>query len=177
MKHAALPTTALALLLLTQCHKDDPDPLSQLPEATQTGANTFGCLVNGQVWRPGGNDGTSNYSVYYDPTYAQGTLSVATYRLTGNGTDQQIISINSDSMRTTGAYKLKVLGHHQVGFGDHRTRCDYFSTDPGTYCKGSFTITRLDYKAGIVSGTFAFTLYKAGCDTVKVTQGRFDKHL
>ena len=36
---------------------------------------------------------------------------------------------------------------------------------------------RLDLSAGIIAGTFAFTLYKPGCDSVRVTQGRFDKKL
>ena len=30
-------------------------PLEQLPPATQTGANTFGCLVDGEVYIPKGN--------------------------------------------------------------------------------------------------------------------------
>ena len=178
MKQFLLP--ALALLLLTQCQKEqaDPDPASQLPPATQTGANTFGCLVNGQPWTPQGNDGTSNYSVYYDPAYAQGTLSVATYRLTGSGTDQQVLGFYSDSLRNTGIYRLRTMGHHGAAFANKlTTSCTYLGTDPSTYCKGVLTITRLDYKAGVVAGTFSFTLAKAGCDTIKVTQGRFDKHL
>ena len=48
-----LPLLA-ALLGLSQCTKDDPE--AGLPSATQTGANTFGCLVNGQVWTPKGNN-------------------------------------------------------------------------------------------------------------------------
>jgi len=39
------------------------------------------------------------------------------------------------------------------------------------------TISRLDLQAGVISGTFAFTLYKPGCDSIRVTQGRFDKKL
>jgi hypothetical protein len=174
------PTPALllaALLGLSQCKKNDPDPASQLPPATQTGANTFGCLLNGQPWLPGGNDGTANYSVYYDYTYAQGTLSVATYRLTGKGGDEQDLGLNSDSLRTTGTYKLRAMGHHQASFINATTNCRYYATDPGTYCQGTLTITRLDRALGIVSGTFAFTLARPGCDTIKVTQGRFDKKL
>ncbi len=38
------------------CSKDDDqssqDPVSQLPEATQTGENTFGCLLNGEIFLP-----------------------------------------------------------------------------------------------------------------------------
>jgi hypothetical protein len=172
------PALLLAALLgLSQCKKNDPDPASQLPPATQTGANTFGCLLNGQPWLPGGNDGTANYSVYYDYTYAQGTLGILTYRLSGAGSDQQTIGINSDSLRTIGIYKLRAMGRHQASFADRKTSCRYYATDPGTYCRGTLTITRLDRTLGIVSGTFAFTLAKPGCDTIKVTQGRFDKKL
>ena len=39
------------------------------------------------------------------------------------------------------------------------------------------TVTRLDRTAGVVSGTFEFTLTKPGCDIIRVTQGRFDKKL
>jgi len=39
------------------------------------------------------------------------------------------------------------------------------------------TITRLDNQAGIISGTFSFTLYKPGRDSVRVTSRRFDKQL
>ena len=66
------PTALLlvALLSLSQCKKNAPAPAAeQLPPATQTGANTFGCLLNGQPWMPQGYNGTSNYSVYYDPIY------------------------------------------------------------------------------------------------------------
>ena len=47
-----IPLLLLATLLgLSQCKKNDSgpaDPASQLPPATQSGANTFGCLLNGQ---------------------------------------------------------------------------------------------------------------------------------
>ena len=39
---------------------------------------------------------------------------------------------------------------------------------------GQLTVTRLDTKAGIVAGTFHFKLWQPGCDTIKVTQDRFD---
>ena len=166
-----------ALLGLSQCKKNDPDPVDQLPPATQTGANTFGCLVNGQAWTPRGNDGFSNYSVSYDPTFRQGALSVAAYRLSGSGIDQQTVGFSSDSVRSTGVYTLKKGGKHQAGVVDRTTKCQYYSLDKDTYGRGSFTITRLDLQVGIISGTFAFTLYKPGCDSIRVTNGRFDRKL
>ena len=46
----------------TQCCKEKPNnnndnDIPGLPPATQVGANTFGCLVNGVPWVPQGNNG------------------------------------------------------------------------------------------------------------------------
>ena len=170
-----------ALLLLTQCSKckNDPqpnDPADQLPPATQTGANTLGCLVNSQPWTPQGNAGTSNYSLYYDRSYRGGNFGVNTYRLSG-GFAQYII-FGGDSIAAIGAYSLS-HAPRTVFFLDNRkpTACQDYSGQAGQYSRGTLVITRLDLQAGIVSGTFAFTLYKPGCDSIRVTQGRFDKKL
>ena len=163
------------LWVLLGCQKDDPNPVDQLPPATQTGANTFGCLVNGQAWTPQGYDGGSNYSVVYDPSYAHGTLNISVYRYRGDESSKQIMAIYSDSLRTTGNYPLVKNGRQEALFKDRKIGCEFFW---GTYFRrGSLTVTRLDLQAGIVSGTFAFTLYKPGCDSVRVTNGRFDKRL
>ncbi len=42
------------LIVLFSCKKDD-----LLPAATQNGANTFGCKVNGKTWIPDGGGGFS----------------------------------------------------------------------------------------------------------------------
>ncbi|MEJ7914030.1 MAG: hypothetical protein WKF70_12800 [Chitinophagaceae bacterium] len=54
-----LKLSAAFLLLLTvlfsfQCRKSKSE-LEQLPPATQTGAETFGCLVNGKAFKPKGS--------------------------------------------------------------------------------------------------------------------------
>jgi|GEM_PF-4482748 len=51
-----------------------PEPKEELPPITQTGANTFGFLLNGQVWLPKGSDGTPNLTSSYDPTFMGGHL-------------------------------------------------------------------------------------------------------
>lgn len=168
-----------ALLGLSQCKKKDaPRPEEQLPPATQTGANIIGCLVNGQLWTPQGNNGSSNYSVVYDPSFRQGTLNIAAYRYANSQAKQDAIGVFSDSLlSSTGRYKLRTLGHHGAGYVNGAANCTYYSTDATTYCRGELIITRLDKQAGIISGTFSYTLAKAGCDTVRITQGRFDKRL
>ena len=173
-----LPTPLLlaALLGLSQCKKKDPDPVSQLPPATQTGANTFGCLVNGQPWTPQGYNGTSNYSITVDPTYHGGNVDIRAYRYTDNLI--QSIILGGDSIKSMGSYSLAATTK-SVFFTDLHLlpACQNFDGKAGQYRQGNLTITRLDLQAGIISGTFAFTLYKPGCDSVRVTQGRFDKLL
>ena len=167
-----------ALLGLSQCKKkSDPDPVDQLPPATQTGANTLGCLVNGQVWTPQGNDGYSNYSVSYDQN-PYGVLDLTAYRYQQTPTNNyQYIVIFASGLRSPRSYDLRNSINTRVSLNDRVTGCYLSSRDTLTYHKGTLTITRLDTQAGIISGTFAFTLYKAGCDSVRVTEGRFDRKL
>ena len=48
---------SLITLAFVSCDKDDnpqtTNPVNQLPAATQIGANTFGCLLDGKVFKPG----------------------------------------------------------------------------------------------------------------------------
>jgi hypothetical protein len=64
----------LCLLTLTQCSrcKNDPTPTDQVQPATQTGANTFGCFVNGQPCTHSANNGTANYVMLYGPGFHRG---------------------------------------------------------------------------------------------------------
>ena len=171
-----------ALLGLSQCKKKDPGPPptpeSLLPPATQTGANTFGCLLNGQPWTPSGFDGRSNYSVSYDPTYNGGTLSITAYRYFGQAPkSRQDMVLGAINLNNAGTYQLNLPNERVAGFRDWQTGCEFLQSE-NTYRRGTLTITRLDVQAGIISGTFDFTLYKSSCgDTIKVTQGRFDKKL
>ncbi len=162
-------------VLLFQCKKQNPEPIEQLPSITQTRANTFGCLLNGQAWTPRGNHGSSNYIVSYDPTYREGTLNISTYRYI-NDNNLQYITIASDSIRATGNYPLTVSNHQEALFIDTRSGCEFLQGQMH-FRSGNLTIAKLDLNQGIISGTFEFTLAKPGCDTIKVTNGRFDKKL
>jgi len=175
------PTLLLltASLLLSQCKKDNADPLDKLPPATQTGANTFGCLVNGQAWTPQGNDGTANYTVSYDTFSDGGILQIVTYKIYGsNPTDFQTLSLWAKQINGVGTYSFLNKRAAIARYSDVKTSCFWRSADSTTvYQSGALTITRLDLTAGVISGTFAFTLYKPGCDSIRVTNGRFDKKL
>ena len=176
-----------ALLLLTQCSKckDDVAPLDQLPPATQTGANTFGCLVNGQPWTPQGNDGTDNYVVLFEPDQGNpsqpgGNLSVRAYRYPNTGANGTSIVVNVYSITSAKSYSLdspNLQGRASFYNRDNSSPCNEYFINGVSYRQGTLTLTRLDQQAGIISGTFSFTLAKPGCDTIRVTDGRFDYKL
>ena len=166
-----------SVLLLSACAKDDPE--AQLPAETRNGANTFGCLVNGKPWTPQGNDGTANYTVSYDRVSTGETLDIRAYRIYESGTnDFQNIVLFATQLNGAGTYSLASSQHTRASFNEQSKSCYWSSRDSTTtYRRGALTITRLDMQAGIVSGTFWLTLYKPGCDSIRVTNGRFDKKL
>ena len=173
----------LALLLLTQCSKckkDDPAPVDQLPPATQSGANTFGCLVNGQPYTPQGRVGLgSNFDLSYDPGFNGGALIVRTY-MAKTINDRKYLSVLGMHIARTGSYPFSSANEANAFYSDLFVPLpcdDYDSREPGTFSQGNLTVTRLDLAAGIVAGTFSFKLYHPGCDTLRVTQGRFDGKL
>lgn len=178
-----LPPTPLllaALLGLSQCKHSDPDPAKpedQLPPATQTGAHTFGCLLNGQPWTLGGNVGPLNYRLIYDPGYAGGDLEIRAHRYVDALKDTQYFTIAVAPVNKTGTYPIddKTIGVYYKS-GVKGSRYEYYN-DPKLMVQGQLTVSRLDLAQGIISGTFHFKLFQPGCDTLKVTQGRFDYKL
>ena len=172
------PLLLAALLGLSQCKKNDLNPVDQLPPATQTGAGTFGCLVNGQAWTPQGNNGFANYSVYYDTFSDGGLLEISTYRIDNQNNQKQFITLWTKQIHGPGTFPFRNTATATATFDDAKSGCYWASRDSTTtYRRGQLTITRLDLQAGVVSGTFAFTLHKPGCDSIRVTNGRFDRKL
>jgi hypothetical protein len=149
-----------------------PTPKEVLPAATQTGANTFGCLVNGNVWLPKGYNGTSNLSPSYDPNFnGKIVFDISTYRILSDN-DKQYLGIGIVGLDTVGTYAV----NDTIGFARFsKDLCSYMYYDHTVYRKGSIKITKLSLP--IVSGTFDFILFVKGCDTLKATQGRFDMTL
>lgn len=178
MKKVAYFIMLVLFPLLMQCQKNDPDPIDQLPPITQEGKNTFGCLLNGKAWTPKGNNGTSNYRVSYDPTYAGGSFDLRTYRYPDKSDAQLYLNIFAFNLSSIGVYSFDNKKLYGTTYIDGKTNCRYASRDSlSTYTSGYLNITRLDLQKGIISGTFEFTLAEPGCDTIKVTEGRFDKKL
>jgi hypothetical protein len=181
----------LFLLLLTTftiscCNKgDDEQPkteLEKLPPATQTGANTAGCLINGVAFLPKGYFTTGNLVC----NYIDGKdflLGIRESTIQGGNENIRTILISSfnqnlhDNVGTT--FPLKDYGANSksgeyvinaVAFPDP----DYYSTT--SIVTGELKITHHDFNNAIISGTFWFDAINSNGEVIKVREGRFDKH-
>ena len=162
------------------CKKDKTEPteISKLPAATQTGANTFGCLVNGTVFKNVGFDGSnSNFRLLVDPTFQNGSFQIRVYSF--ENSKYQRININSNDISNIGVFN--VIGNNGPLFIDYNNEngtCN-FNQSANCYLKGNLNITKYDISNGIFSGTFQFNIKDPNfnCDTIRITEGRFDKKL
>jgi hypothetical protein len=135
------------------------------------GHNTFGCLVNGQLFLPKGSLGQPNLhaeiSTYND------TVSVSIYAGNTVSNKTLLISIyDSPGIQTGKSYDLKNSNFevHFINYPTVATACTYEEKQNGT-----LTFSKFDIKNKIISGVFNFEINSANCkDSVNITEGRFD---
>lgn len=181
----------VAALFCIGCSDNDP-PQDQLPPITQTGANTFGAVVDGKIFipkdsytfTPGGdrkelevlvgheffnNNGDDEWSIsatnYKDTPETYIYIYLPT--LKENRTNHIIdLSDGSESSNLSNAhiYSLIDLGNRQYRSFDN---------------SGIFNFSRLDIENGIYAGTFSVKLKNKDNenDVIEITDGRFDINL
>jgi hypothetical protein len=165
----------LSFLLLTgmKCKKDSIsfNTKDKLPAITQEGKNTFGFLLNGEVWVPSSPYLQNKLDLSYDPSYMGGTINITAKRYLANG-EYESLSIGSYNINTIGTYQISKdkVGINLSGLNE----CTYLRSDINTSETGFFTITNLNLTTKVISGTFNFKVEKNSCPTINVTQGRFD---
>ena len=167
----------MLILLTAACKKNNttptPTPLPQpttcdtcLPAITTTGQNTFGCRVNGKVWLP--QNGSFQPGVNADLSGNQ--IGIEGY----NDTRSEFVSIWVNPIYDT-CYYILPTNFLSVQRGQFLQLKKYFITD--TISSGFIHFTRVDFKQGVFSGTFAFDTYSNDKkDTIHITDGRFDIH-
>ena len=161
----------LTTLTLTCCDKDSDNcqGIDCLPPATQTGAGTFGCLVNGVPYVD--NSGFFNCfyqflnGEYYFGIQAQDNVSdIVLIGLGSNASNIELntlISLNKDEPQNFYA------GINLVNLGGTIKTSDF--------ADGNIKFTKLDLQNNIVSATFEFTVANPNTGVVyEITQGRFD---
>jgi hypothetical protein len=177
-----LITLFLFTTILSCCSSDSDRPkteLEKLPPATQTGANTAGCLVNGIAFLPKGNFPTltcnyndgANFSLFIKERIMQGSNE--------NVRTILISSFNQNLHDNVGVtFPLTVYGSDSKS-GEYVT----YNTDLGemhyetnSEVTGELKITYHNYNQAIISGTFWFDAINSTGQKVEVRNGRFDMH-
>lgn len=156
-KHFTLLAYLLLFIVFTNCNKDDDqtqDPIDQLPPATQSGENTFGCLVNGE---PLSITNSYNMTAIYQGGFLQ----------FGSG---GIYMLVSDPIIVNTEYSL--ISKARFTEADDSPAMCYYDFD-NSY-EGNVKFTKIDQENYIISGSFEFSTTKENCDTLRVTNGRFD---
>jgi hypothetical protein len=166
------------------------DPLAKLPPETQTGANTFGCIINNQIFYP--RDGTGSL-------YVPGTKGLI---FSGDGPDYtwneieiknaqdgkpcaiMIIHLQDLFQNQEGEYIWHPSNFQNSidGLMQNYVYARIFDSASSTWKyygsyenSGKVTITRFDLPNRIVSGNFSgkIRLYN-GIEEIEVLNGRFD---
>lgn len=171
----------LLLIILFACRKDDSDVVLILPAVTQTGADTFGFLVDGAVWtnygqvcQPNGGTCRDNLVGAYFP--ADGVITIKADQVVYKDGVAQTQYFELNFQTDAGAEKT-----YQTATGDLMTVVWLPVGDPVGYVLDDMspaftvTVTRFDLSARIMSGTFSGSLTNnLSADERVVTEGRFD---
>ena len=176
------------ILLNINCKKQNicTDPVCQLPPATQTGANTFGCLVDGKPWTANTSDAFSLEKLSVGSRIVnEDTFFIirANRRHEREGIDSDI-NLFIQGGNEQGVFPLKdneAIGPRlstpvgSVGVYQISKNYSYPTYETDSVHTGQVTITKYDIPNKIASGTFYFTAQNKENDSVvHVTDGRFD---
>ena len=180
-----LKTIVLLVLLaftLINCTKSN-DPQDQLPPITQTGANTFGCIINGEVLIPKDGIGVPQPKGLFVGHYSNNNLVIDAGNLSDSGGDNiymYIYNLTSTGTYTFGLSTGQGTSTFEPAYNhifcypfDGQNPVDVYLSDTNS---GTITITRFDPANFIVSGTFELTVFNKDNpnETIEITEGRFD---
>jgi Family of unknown function (DUF6252) len=165
----------LSVFLLAACNKE----ITELPDTTQTGANTFGAKVDGTLWAP------SKFGILPADDLLQarfnspGSLLIKAKNFASSPTETEF-ELQITGVTGPGTYLLNtdVSRPSAYSYGYYVSR--RFTPDnewlTSSTHTGSVTLTKVDTVNKIVAGTFQFNalnIYHAPVP-LTVTEGRFD---
>lgn len=166
---------AAIILLGSNCKKNThitpPDNPYGLPNATQTGKNIFACRVNGENWiskkgiyNMGGSHSGDTISITGKITSSQLYYERITVRVDGN-----TVVGNTNTIASNSSGKIFFQGNRNCLCPNGG--CDVFTIYATS---GDIIITNIDTQRKIVSGKFECKIPMPQCDTLIITDGRFD---
>ncbi len=169
----------ITTLALSCCTKGDTPfaPNDQLPPETQTGANTVGCLVNGQVFLPKAEGINPEVNCFYQLVNGEYYFNMAFFDSRGSASTAVAIQNRKSQLIVGQTY---ILNKNINDNGDFMGSGGNYDLNPNnrfftnTVKTGELKITKLDPANSIISGTFWFDAINASGEVVEIRQGRFD---
>ncbi len=167
----------LILLLLTTftlscCNKDDDkpqNPVDQLPPATQTGAGTFGCLVNGEPFV----DNSGFFNCFYQLVSGEYYFGI-----------QAEDNVSNIAAIAIGSLQKEIVIGEVIPLNFRENNEFYALLEFNTLQQegstteledGYIIFNQFSTNSNIVSATFEFTITDPMTGTVyEITEGRFD---
>jgi hypothetical protein len=166
-------TLLIFSILLLGCDKDDKltNPIDQLPPATQIGAGTFGCLVNGVPYV----DSSGFFNCFYQLVDGEYYFGIGSNNEQA-GLTQIIIGSNKSPIVTNTIIELDENTDMHF-YGEIKVKNlsgDYVTTNQAD---GTLIFTKFDINCQVVSGTFEFNIQIPSTgQTIRITKGRFDSN-
>ncbi|HTB99325.1 MAG TPA: DUF6252 family protein [Ferruginibacter sp.] len=175
------------VFMASSCTKQSNSPTNVLPPPTTQGLNTFGCLVNGQVFvpqKPSDDIGTyleCDYEFLYPGDTTKGYIFNVSGKDKPNGNELSSVGVTLDSTQLHQGDTFQLgssgVGKKYGGYISSSLNTGYFVYNTTDTVTGQIIITFLDQANLIVSGTFWFDAISSSApDTVHVRQGVFDMH-
>ena len=150
---------------LFQPNKDNTEEPEELPPITTTGENTFGCLVNGEVWLPAGPD---RYNRGFDE--GTGYFLFWAVRRFNNFEDNEMIGLSGKVLLSDPASVEEV----RITYSKNIEKDLSFYESDSSFAK--ITFQELDTEQDVAAGSFEGFVINENppFDTIRITQGRFD---
>lgn len=165
------------VLTASRCRKEKDNPVEQLPPETQTGANTFGCLVDSKVFKPGG-DPFAGPVIKAQYQFVNGKQGFGISARRSDGETSQGVGVLGDSVNIKiGTFDLtnKKAGYLVGAYSTSNLNLDFRDYYTNNIQKGILQIKHFDTINQIVSGTFWFdALDTTTGKIVQIREGRFD---
>ena len=168
----------ICLFVFSSCKKEK---VSELPEATQTGANTFGAKIDEEIWTPRPFSGLVNSTILEARYSGTGGLLINASDFSSSPTETEF-EIYIHQVNGPGTFLLNQntdifpLSTANYGYFVKRKFSPLNEWITDATHQGYVNITRYDTAARIVSGTFEFTggNIDSTTNSIHVTGGRFD---
>ena len=159
----------LFLSSFTSCQKED---LNILPQETQTGANTFGCYIDGQLYLGGYFPITGAFPLTAEYQCKSKRIIINAYGKINNKAAGSMYFVINNPVKVVS--QISTIADYIPGASSN---CIQYSA----INEARIYLTKFDTINKIVSGNFNFSgqcsdalFHFSGNDSIQVTQGRFD---